>query len=364
MSSNPRLSHILAYTQAYWDREGGRPEVIQEFRKVVACRTLALGAEVFTSDAGEDRVVPHTCKSRTCASCGQRQNLQWLRERWADLPEMPYSHVVLTMPDHFWPVFRANRHLLRDLPALGAAVLQQWVRQTYGADLLIAVVPHTFGRDLKFNCHLHVMVSHGGLGRTGQWMPHLDLYMSAIMKMWRYAVITLLREAYRQRALTTEMRPEAFANLLDAQYRRRWHVHCGTMRSKGQILRYAGRYVRRPPLAEHRIRSADADEVRFLTKDLKTRTTVETSYSVEEFIDLLSHHVPDRYAHNVRYFGLLAPRSKGKNYGFIYHLLGQHQRSKPRRIPWAESLQRCFGINPLVDSTGRPMHWVRRLSPA
>lgn len=148
MSSTRRLSHILADTRAYWDREGVRPEVIKEFRKVVACRTLALGAEVFSSDAGEERVVYHTCKSRICASCGQRQNLQWLQERWADLPEMPYSHVVLTMPDHFWPVFRANRHLLHDLPALGAAVLQQWVRQTYGADLLIAVVPHTFGRDL------------------------------------------------------------------------------------------------------------------------------------------------------------------------------------------------------------------------
>ena len=194
-------------------------------------------------------------------------------------------------------------------------------------------------------------------------MPHLDLSMSAIMKMWRYAVVTLLREAYRQGVLTTEMRPSAFANLLDAQYRRRWHVYCGTMRTKGQILRYAGRYIRRPPLAEHRILSANADEVRFLTKDLKTRTTVETSYPVEEFIDRLSNQVPDRYANNVRYFSLLAPRVKGRLYGFVFHLLGQSQRSKPRRLPWAQSLERHFGSNPLVDSGGRPMHWVRRLSP-
>ena len=249
MANTLRLSNILENTRPYWDREDSRPEVIQEFQKVIACRTLALGAEVFASDTGEEKVVPHICKSRMCASCGHRQNLQWLRERWADLPEIPYSHVVLTMPDHFWPVFRDNRHLLNDLPALGAAVVQQWVRQRYGAKLLTAVVPHTFGRDLKFNCHLHLMVSQGGLDREEQWMPKLPIAMPAIMKMWRYAVVTLLREAHRQGVLTTGMGPEEFARLLDTQYRRWWHVYCAPMRTKGQILRYAGRYVRRPPLA-------------------------------------------------------------------------------------------------------------------
>ena len=33
----------------------------------------------------------------------------------------------------------------------------------YGVRVLIVVVPHTFGRHLNFNAHLHVMVSAGGL---------------------------------------------------------------------------------------------------------------------------------------------------------------------------------------------------------
>ena len=102
------------------------------------------------------------------------------------------------------------------------------------------------------------------------------------------------------------------------------------MRSKGQVLRYAGRYVRRPPIAEHRILEAGPETVRFLTNDLKTRSTIETCYSVPEFIERLSHQVPDRYVNNIRYFGLLAPRTKGRLYDFLFHLLGQQRRPKPK----------------------------------
>ncbi|HZA25040.1 MAG TPA: transposase zinc-binding domain-containing protein, partial [Dehalococcoidia bacterium] len=65
------LQEILTTTQALWPTNG-RPEVVTEFRKVVDCRTLALGAEVYRSSGGDERIVPHTCKSRVCPSCGQR----------------------------------------------------------------------------------------------------------------------------------------------------------------------------------------------------------------------------------------------------------------------------------------------------
>ncbi len=82
----------------------------------------------------------------------------------------PYAHVGLTMPDMLWPIFRRNRHLLHDLPVLGAQVLQQWALRKYGVRLMIMVIPHTFGRHLNFNCHLHILVSEGGLkDDAGNW---------------------------------------------------------------------------------------------------------------------------------------------------------------------------------------------------
>ena len=354
---------ILTISRDQW-ADNARPEVRAELRKVLECGTLALGAEVFTSELGEERVVPHTCKSRSCPSCGHRNNLQWLRERWCDLPEIPFSHVVLTMPDHFWPVFRQNRHLLNDLPVLGAQVVKQWVKINYGAQQLLAVIPHTFGRDLKFNCHLHILVSQGGLSEAGlKWLPNLKFNMDAIMKMWRYAVITFLRGAYKRGLLSTNLTRPKFYRLLDQQYQRWWHVYCDDMRSKAQILRYAGRYVRRPPIAEHRILEYGSEEVRFLTKDLKIGKIVETCYSLEEFIERLSHQVPDRYVNNIRYFGLLAPRTKARLYDFVFHLLGQDRRPKPKRLPWAMALKKYFGTNPLLDCNGHLMRWSGRLAP-
>ena len=53
------LKRILEKTQSYWDRNGTPPQVREAFRKVLQCRTRALGAEVFASENGEF-IVYHT----------------------------------------------------------------------------------------------------------------------------------------------------------------------------------------------------------------------------------------------------------------------------------------------------------------
>jgi hypothetical protein len=60
---------------------------------------------------------------------------------------------------------------------------------------------------------------------------------------------------------------------------------------------------------------------------------------------------------------LLAPRTKGRLYDFLFHLLGQHRRPKPKRLPWAASLKKYFGTDPLRDSDGHLMCWSGRLMP-
>lgn len=236
--------------------------------------------------------------------------------------------------------------------------------QEVGAKILGVVFPHTFGRDLKFNCHLHMLVSREGLSfDEATWLSDLGLNMRTIMKMWRYAVITFLRTAYNQGLVCTHLERGAFQQLLYEQCKRWWHVYCGEMRSKGQVLRYAGRYVRRPPIAEHRILQAGPQEVEFLTKDLKSRQTLVTSYTVAEFVDRLCHQVPDRYVNNIRYFGLLAPRTKGRLHDYIFQMLSQSRPSKPKRLPWAAALKKQFGVDPLIDSSGHPMRWSGRIVP-
>jgi Transposase zinc-binding domain len=122
---------ILIATRAHWDRPQVRSAVRENFDKIINCRTPALGAEVLASET-EEKLVYHTCKSRSWPSCGQRATLLWQREQWSALPDIPYTGIGLTMPDVLWPIFRQNRQLLHDLPALAAAVIQHLGRAPLG----------------------------------------------------------------------------------------------------------------------------------------------------------------------------------------------------------------------------------------
>jgi hypothetical protein len=83
-----------------------------------------------------------------------------------------------------------------------------------------------------------------------------------------------------------------------------------------------------------------------------------------EFVAILSQHILDRYRHSMRYFGLLAPRTKPLTSALVFALLGQRQRLRPRRQLWADSLMKHFGVDPLIDEFGNRMHWVGHRQPA
>ena len=229
------------------------------------------------------------------------------------------------------------------------------------------LVPHTFGRHLNFNAHLHVLISAGGLRASdGQWISGLVFDKRdkrALMRLWRYAVITHLREALKAGVLISDCGTGNLKAELTTQYERWWNIDMARFQSKGQFLRYAGRYVRRPPIAQRRFLKITDQEVEFWTKDLRLKRKVVTHYSKDQFVALLAEHVPDRYRHAIRHFGLLAPRSRGRTMAAVFALLGQEKRPRPKRLRWRDSLRKYFKVDPLIDSTGQFMHWVGRIKP-
>ena len=170
MKRQEQLEQLMNQTRPYWQRDETRPAVRSAFAKASQCRTLELGAEVFASD-NEERLVYHTCKSRPCPSCGYRATVQWQRERWAALPDVPYKGVTFTMPDVLWPLFRDNSHLTTALPALAARIIQIRVGTRSGLHVGVMAILHTFNGKLEFNSHVHTMVTAGGLyGLSDKWI--------------------------------------------------------------------------------------------------------------------------------------------------------------------------------------------------
>ena len=279
------------------------------------------------------------------------------------LPDIPYTCIVFTMPRELWAIFKRNRHLLHDLASLGAGVIQQWVRMRYGVSVLIMVVPHTFGGDLKFNPHLHILVSAEGLSESeGRWIPNIRLNKDVLMRMWRYAVIDHLRRAARANVLKSDLGRRELQITLTTAYERHptWIIFLAQIASKSHFLKYAARYVRRPPIASWRLLGVTDREVEFVAKDTKGKMLVRTRCGIAEFVRQLAAHVQDRYKHNIRYFGLLAPRAKGPTRAALFALLGQRLHLRPQRLSWRDSLRKYFRVDPLIDSRGQTMYFVRR----
>jgi hypothetical protein len=359
-----KLRKILELTRTEWDHAAMRPAVRKNFRRVCDCRTPALGAEVYASTTGE-KVFYHTCKSKCCPSCGNRGTQLWQREQWLVLPDIPFVGIVLTMPDTFWPIFRTHRDLQHDLPGLGAAALIHWAWRRYRVRLCIMVVQHTFGGRLNHNPHLHLMLSAGGLDpEQSRWDESIKYDHDEIMAIWRFAVMSYLEKAHRRGLLDCSHSSREFQSIIRYEAARRWNIHITQVMSKRHFLGYAGRYIRRLPISQRRILKVSETEIVYQAKDTRAKALLEIHSTPAEFVGLIAEHVPDRYRHSMRYFGLLSPRTKRESSDTIFQLLGQQKHSRPTRISWRSSLIRYFRTDPLRDSNGEAMQWVRRLKPS
>jgi hypothetical protein len=359
---NP-LKRILTETRSSWDQDNTRDSVRRVFASALKCRTPELGAEVYASDS-QEFIHYHTCKSRACTSCGNRASIQWRRERWAALPTQSYHGITFSMPDVLWLLFRDNPALAKALPALAAGVIQAQVATRHGLRVGVMAILHTFNGKLEFNSHVHTMVTGGGLHDSYEvWVPDIVYDKDALMRSWRRAIIAILRAAAQAGQLVTRISGRQLEQLLDQQEKRWWSINIQSFEDKQHFLKYAGRYTRRPPIAERRITLITEGTVRFWYKDKRLRCKVEVQCSKEEFIERWAQHILDRYKHSVRSFGLFAPRTINQTTNAIFAVFGQKRRPRPKSLSWPWLTKYTFGRDPLLDRNGNRMKWVRRIPP-
>jgi hypothetical protein len=363
MTGEHPIKQLLLDTRAHWDHASTPEHVRDTFWKIIKCGTIALGAEVYATEL-ESKLVFHTCKSRFCTSCGQRATEAWQQDLECVLPDIPYVGITFTLPMEFRTILRQNRHILHGIPAMGAEAVQQWARARYGVRLIINVVQQTFGGFLNFVPHLHIMVSAGGLQESkSRWIHRLQYDPRQLMLGWRYAVGAFLSEAYKKGTIRSSLSREQFRKMLETQHGRAWNVFISRMGAKAYWLKHDGRYIRRPPVAQHRLVRKGVDRVEYLAKDTRNKQRVPMQYKNEEFVEILIQHVPTPGLHSMRYFGLLAPRCKARLWAAIFVLLNQQQRPHPPRLRWRWLLIKTFGTDPLLDSKGQLMRWVGRRAP-
>jgi hypothetical protein len=343
-----------------------RPYARSSIAQALLCGTEALGAQVYSAILGEKCIVPNSCKSRACTSCGYWQTMRWQREVASQLPDIPYAGVIMTMPRPFWGLLRKNRHMLPAIPKLAAGVLTDWVRERFEAVVPVVAVMHTFNAKFKFNVHVHLVVGRTGLHLGGDGIVRRIYFPERVIRdRWRGGVLDLFERAVSKGTLKSTRNERTLLELI-ARYRTRpWMVKISENRGKRQILDYVARYVRRPPMADYRIQGWDKDNVRFLWRDKKRSGAVrEEIIPVHLFISRFIDQIPDKGMHCVRYFGLLSPQARVCWYEAFLRLLPTPRPQPVRRLGWASSVRRTFGRDPLIDSAGNRMARTGYLPPA
>ena len=267
------------------------------------------------------------------------------------------------MPDVLWRVFHDNRALADALPVLAANAINSLITAKHGLRAGIITFLHTFNGELKFNSHVHTMATAGGWQiSSGSWISSVYYHRDILMRLWRGAVLNLLRSALSAGRLRTTMTVNEMKTMLSEQ-ERWWSVKVQSLDSVEHFFQYGGRYARRPVIAQRRIADHDEQTVQFSAKDKYSGKLVQIRCSLENLIDLWAQHIPKRYKHAVRYFGLFAPRAVNQMIERIFDAIGYKRQPCPTPTRWAESIKEMTGRDPLLDPTGQRMLLVRRLAP-
>ena len=306
-----------------------------------------------------------SCNNRNCPCCQWPSQQSWIMQRENEvIPDIPYYHIVLTVPHDLNPLIRLNETML--LKALFTCSSQAVIdlakdRHFLGAVPGIVSVLHTWRQDLLPHYHIHMIVSGGGLNPLGQFITQKDpsrnrrkqpeyeggffLPMAALTKLFRGKLMNTVKRLWKKNLLNLPRAniytdPNGWAAFCDRLYETKWVGHIvGTFNGNGNAIEYLARYTFRTAISNSRIQNYDAKTVTFSVTDRKTGEKKPVALPAMEFIRrFLSHVLPKGFT-RVRYSGFLSNAWKTKNLRSIH---------RQRHLP-------AYEPSPLVGASKRKL---------
>ena len=352
LERNYTIKQILTHDGAWWKfyekhQHRIRLPIIIAVLKLISCKNIIRGVQEFScpnQSCSYVKWVCFTCKSKACSSCGKKATAIWLNKQFNVLPRTPFQHITFTMPDVLWDFFWYNRYLLNLIALLAVDCIKRIAKKKkVTPGIFIAI--HTFGRDLKRNVHIHLSVTIGGLSDDNTKWIKLFFNRECLMKQWRYNIINFFRDEFNRGNLIIPSKISqtlnhtfTFNNFLGQQYQKYWHVHCAKpSNSYKKDLKYLSRYIKRPPIAESRLKHYDGNYVAFKYLDHKTKIFRHFKLTTEDFIAKFISHIHDVNFRTIRYYGFLSNRLISDLLPKVKDIIGQHD-DKQLALPGFQKL--------------------------
>jgi len=353
------IKQILTSNQNWWrfynaNKNKIRKDILICITKLLSCKHTIRGYHKYqcsNPNCSHVKYIAHSCKCKACSSCGKKATELWIIKQNQILPQTSWQHITFTMPSELWDFFWLNRRLLKKIAKIAANCLKS-IAKKKGLIIGIFIAIHTFGRDLKRNVHIHLSTTTGGLTQDLQKWKNIFFHQATLMRIWRYQIIKLFRST-KNLIIPNNIKRQlhqhfTFNQLLNQLYNKKWIVHCAKPSSEyKQIMNYLARYIKRPAIAESKLKHYDGNAVTFRYLDRKNKTFRNFKLSVDQFIAKFIQHIPDTGFRMIRYYGFLANRVRGKLLPIIYSLIGQKNNTKPHTATFAELIKKNFNLDPL-----------------
>lgn len=272
--------------------------------KMLKCKTWDLGYAIFKCpDCGNEKIVPHTCKSRMCSSCGNKYNKQRETSIFSKLFKCKHRHVVFTIPDELRIYFRQDRKRFNYLFKAASITINYWIKEKYKKkDIIPAYVSilHTFGRSLIFNPHIHMILMDGGISNKCKEFIKVNFFSyPSFRKRFMKVLLDMLEEDIGK----NEFRK--VKNEMYLKHKEGFYVFAPPSKFKSytDLIKYVCRYVARPVMAESRIIDYDGEFVTFWYQRHNDDLIIIEKIHAFEFISRLIIHVPDYNFKQIRFYG-------------------------------------------------------------
>ncbi len=305
------------------------PEHIKVIRAVKRCRSGDLGRYVLKCpDCDKTIILNNSCRNRHCPICQHKAREKWLNKRKYELLNVPYFHIVFTLPHILNPLAYKYKKIVFD-------VLFKSVNQTLnifaddskwlGAQAGAIAILHTWGQNLSFHPHIHIVMPAGGLIKdTGEWLnTHKSFFapVKAISVVYKKIFCKEFEKAFRKQNI------EYDKSIIEQAERKKWVVFAQKPFKKPRyVIDYLGNYTHRVAISNYRIMKVQNGKVHFWYKDYyhKGKRKLMVLSEIEFMRRFLQHVLPNNF-YKIRYFGFLSNRFKKENILIAKQAIAQNQ---------------------------------------
>ncbi len=328
---------------AYRRNHAVTPEQESTAQCIMGCKTGSYGFTKSTCpDCGYETIHYASCGNRNCPNCQGTRPEEWVEARSSELVMgLSYFHIIATVPHVLNPLFLANLKLMFDLllrSAMGAVKEVASRQKNLGAVPGMVSVLHTWGQNLGFHPHVHMLVAGGGLSshvdfvrcRNGRFFcpaAHLagafrQRFLEGLKKLREAGKLSFTGSAAHLR------NSFSWEETLTELYHMKWNIFLKeTFNGNGNAIEYLSRYAYRTAISNSRILSVSEEGVTISWKDYRNGGEKKSmKLSGEEFIRRFLMHVLPKGFSRIRYGGYLSNARRKKNLAMIRRLTGTKER--------------------------------------